>query len=199
MPTLSLQQLRCRHIGPVDLTIKPGECVAINGRSGSGKSLLLRAIADLDPHSGEVSLDALRQSTTPAPRWRQQVGLLPAESQWWFDTVGPHFKRPDSDQLQQLGFDEDVLMWEIARLSSGEKQRLALLRLLSHQPAALLLDEASANLDRANSQRIEKLVQHYRQQRQAPVIWISHDPQQIARIAQRRFQLDDGQLREQTP
>ncbi len=201
MATLSLQQLRCRHIGPVDLTVRSGECVCISGASGSGKSLLLRAIADLDPHEGEVLLDHTTQSATPPTRWRQQVGLLPAQSQWWFDRVAPHFKQLNNDYLQRLGFDDDVLRWEIARLSSGEKQRLALLRLLSHQPRALLLDEASANLDHENSQRVEALVQHYRETRQAPVIWISHDAQQAQRIAQRRFNLEKGQLgdREITP
>ncbi len=194
MPTLTLQQLRCRHIGPIDLTVLPGECVAVGGASGSGKSLLLRAIADLDPHSGEVLLDKRPQSATPAPRWRQLVGLLPAESQWWFDVVGPHFKATDNDYLQRLGFEDDVLNWEIARLSSGEKQRLALLRLLSYRPNALLLDEASANLDHENTLRVEALIQHYRQHQQAPVLWISHDPQQAQRIAKRRLALLDGQL-----
>ena len=55
MPALALHQLRTRHIGPVDLDVAAGECVCIRGASGSGKSLLLRAIADLDPHAGATS------------------------------------------------------------------------------------------------------------------------------------------------
>ncbi|MER2552608.1 MAG: ATP-binding cassette domain-containing protein, partial [Thauera sp.] len=58
MSALSLRQLRTRHVGPLDVDIAAGECVCIRGASGSGKSLLLRAIADLDPHQGEAWLDA---------------------------------------------------------------------------------------------------------------------------------------------
>jgi putative ABC transport system ATP-binding protein len=128
--------------------------VFVSGPSGSGKSLLLRALADLDPHEGEAWLDGTACSSLPAPDWRRRVALLPAESFWWFDQVGDHFDRaPPSGTgtrrgvgcaapaaeagqiipalLDRLGFTPEVLAWTVSRLSTGERQRLALARLLA--------------------------------------------------------------------
>ena len=80
----------------------------------------------------------------------------------------------------------------MARLSSGERQRLALLRLLSRNPKALLLDEPTANLDDVNQQRVEALVEAYRQAHGAPVLWISHDVAQQRRVATRRLTIEDS-------
>ena len=155
---------------------------------------MLRAIADLDPHQGRVYLDDAEQASVPAHQWRRWVGLLPADSHWWFDTVEPHFPMVNARWLNQLGFENDVLQWDIARLSSGERQRLALLRLLCHAPKALLLDEASANLDDTNTRRVETLIGEYATEHEAPVLWISHDSEQINRIAHRCAHISEGRL-----
>ncbi len=123
----------------VDLTLAAGERVFLSGASGSGKSRLLRAVADLDPHRGEVWLDGLPRSRLTPPEWRRRVGLLPAESHWWAETVGEHWRAPAAGSpieplLAALGFDADVSGWAITRLSTGERQRLALARLLLNQP-----------------------------------------------------------------
>jgi ABC-type iron transport system FetAB ATPase subunit len=62
---------------------------------------------------------------------------------------------------------------------------------------ALLLDEPTGNLDQDSTQRVEELLAEYRRQRQAAVLWVSHDAGQIERVAQRRFILDDGGLAEE--
>jgi ABC-type iron transport system FetAB ATPase subunit len=165
----------------VHLTLTPGQCVGLTGASGSGKSLFLRALADLDPHAGDMFLDGVAADQIPAPQWRRQVGLLPAESAWWHDAVGPHFDNVPQPWLNQLGFDAGVMDWQISRLSSGERQRLALLRLLIRQPRVLLLDEPTANLDHHNIGRVESLLTQYRQRHSVMVIWVSHDPEQLQR------------------
>lgn len=179
-------------IGPCTLALAPGECVCLSGPSGAGKTLLLRAIADLDPHDGEVNLNGESCTDMRAPQWRRRVGLLPAESAWWHDTVGPHFPNRDLQLLQQLGFSAEVLGWQVRRLSSGERQRLALARLLANRPEVLLLDEPTASLDPANVTRAEQLIADYRREHNATVLWVSHDPQQIARVCDRQLRLQDG-------
>lgn len=198
MAILRLQKLITRHVGPIELSVAAGECVCIHGASGSGKTLLLRAIADLDPHDGEAWLDAESCSSLPAPDWRRSVALVIAESQWWSERVGDHFAMGvDAAWMEGLGLPTDALDWQLGRCSTGERQRLALLRTLMQAPAVLLLDEPTGNLDQESTQRVEALLDDYRRQRQAALLWVSHDTGQIDRVAARRFILRDGQLAEE--
>lgn len=183
---LRLEALVTRHVGPLDLAIAPGECVCLTGPSGSGKSLLLRAVADLDPHEGAAYLGETPATRMPPPQWRRQVAYLPAESAWWSERVGDHFPRAvDSARLARLGFQPSVMDWQVTRLSTGERQRLALLRVLANEPRALLLDEPTASLDADNIREVEALLAEYRETRNVPVLWVSHDPEQIQRVATR--------------
>jgi len=183
-----------RHVGPVDLAIRAGECVCLSGPSGSGKSLLLRALADLDPHAGDARLDGRSAEGFAPADWRRRVGLLPAESHWWTDRVGDHFARWDGEAAALLGFGPETRLWSVTRLSTGERQRLALLRLLANDPAVLLLDEPTASLDAASVGRVEALVAEYRRSRDAAVLWVSHDPDQAGRVAGRRYRLEAGRV-----
>ena len=193
---LSLHNLSTALLRDINLTIGAGECLCLSGASGCGKSTLLRAIADLDPHRGEIFLDEVEHNSVTPPQWRQWVGLLTAESVWWFDTLRPHFPMVEAEWFAALGLGVEVLEWPVSRLSSGERQRLALLRLLCHRPRALLLDEPTANLDSENSERIEALILRYSQEYGAPLLWISHSPEQIGRIADRHCRVVDGGLQE---
>jgi ABC-type iron transport system FetAB ATPase subunit len=195
MNRLDIQNLCIRHIGPIDLGIEPGECVVLTGPSGAGKTLLLRAVADLIPHTGEICLGDIVCTQTPPPVWRKKVALLPAESRWWYDTVGEHFCQYDQKQLVCLGFDDSVMTWDIRRLSSGEKQRLAILRLLVNQPEVLLLDEPTSNLDVDNIKRVETLFLDDKAARNTSLLWVSHDEAQAERVADRRFRFDQNRLK----
>lgn len=194
MILLSVSELRFHHFGPFSLEVGTGECVGLSGPSGTGKTLLLRSIADLDTHEGQIQLDNLPCTSFPAPRWRQQVSMLAAESEWWFDDVGAHFVEEHPSALSALGFQPDVMGWQVSRLSTGEKQRLAILRLLAHQPRVLLLDEPTANLDHANRDRVEQLIQSYLSSHQAGALWVAHDPEQLERVSTRSYCLKDGAL-----
>ncbi len=181
-------------VGPVSLTLRPGECLGIGGASGSGKTLLLRMLADLDPHAGRMAVYGQDSRSMPASEWRRRVGMLPADSQWWAATVGEHFHLPDITVLEALGFDDRVLGWRMERLSSGERQRLALARLLQNQPDVLLLDEPTANLDAASAARVETLLTDLREQRGGMLIWVGHDPAQLQRVSDRVMLMRDGRL-----
>lgn len=193
---LTIKQLRTLHVGPLDLQLATGECVVIAGPSGAGKTLLLRAIADLDAHDGELLLDGQSCAAMKAHQWRRRVGLLPAESQWWGERIGLHFEDYDAKLLEMLGFGPEVMGWEVAHCSTGERQRLALLRLLQNGPSVLLLDEPTASLDAANVARVEAVIERLRRERGVAVLWVSHDTAQAERIASRRLQLAAGRLQE---
>lgn len=187
---IEIDQLRFLTFGPFTVSVAPGEVVGLRGPSGAGKSLLLRAIADLDPHHGSVRLNGTDAAAMAPSEWRRRVGLLPAECHWWAERVGEHFGNPTAalPRMRALGFDEAVLDWEVARLSSGERQRLGLVRLLEQTCEVLLLDEPTANLDPDSTRLVEGLIRDCPQ----AVLLVSHDVTQLERIADRRFLLDKG-------
>jgi ABC-type iron transport system FetAB ATPase subunit len=194
---LSLQGVSAGPLRDVTLTVAPGEIVCISGESGAGKSRLLRAIADLDPHAGEVAIGAERCGAVAAHCWRGWVMLVPAESSWWADTVIEHFLEPVPGSLEAFGLKAEALRWEVSRLSSGEKQRLAVLRALSHEPRALLLDEPTANLDPDLARNVEAWLRDYVRRERLPVLWVAHDRGQIARVGDRHFAIRGHGLEEQ--
>ncbi|GAA5524226.1 putative iron export ATP-binding protein FetA [Microbulbifer aestuariivivens] len=195
-PPLSLIQLSTDLLQPVSLQIRAGEILCLSGPSGSGKSRLLRAVADLDPHGGSASLGAETQQTLRGHLWRRAVMMVPAESAWWHETVGEHLPKPMDAALGQLGFTADVTDWSIDRLSSGEKQRLALVRALAHEPRALLLDEPTANLDPDTTRQTERWLCEVIRQRALPTLWVAHDRAQIERVASRHLHIEGGRLNE---
>jgi ABC-type sulfate/molybdate transport systems ATPase subunit len=191
---LILKQLAAGALSPLDLTIAPGEVVCLSGVSGSGKSRLLRAIADLEPHQGEVQLGETNRDQMAASDWRKRVMMVPAESQWWADHVGEHWSSAQPEALSALGLPSEAEQWTVARLSSGEKQRLALVRARASAPRALLLDEPTANLDQDSTLTAERWLLEWIKRDQLPVLWVAHDAEQIQRVADRRLRIQDGRV-----
>ncbi len=188
---LSVQHLKtCVSPDEFNFKLTDGEILFVSGPSGSGKSMLLRALADLDEHSGSIMLDDKKQSDWLPQQWRKTVAYCPADSAWWGEKVGDHFdQKPGAKLLTQLGLEEDVMNWQAARLSSGEKQRLGLLRVLSLQPQVLLLDEPTANLDDASALAVEAVLDTYRKQTGAILVWVSHSTAQQSRFDASRLVL----------
>lgn len=190
MTDLVLKNLCVGTLSNVSLTVPGGQVVCLSGPSGSGKSRLLRAVADLEPHGGTVSVADTCQEDLPAHQWRSRVVMVPADSQWWFDEVGGHF--PDyvkADLPSALGFPPEVLEWSVSRLSSGERQRLALWRALLLEPEVLLLDEPTANLDNDSTEAIETWLLEEIRRRQIAVLWVAHDVGQIHRVADAHYRI----------
>jgi len=159
--------------------------------------MLLRAMADLIPHEGVLYLNNIPCSKTRPSEWRKRVAYSSAESAWWQDCVIEHFiKIPEDSLLSSMGFEPDVLNWSVSRLSSGEKQRLGLIRILLNDPEVLLLDEPTASLDADNIQRVEALITSWQKQKSAAVIWVSHNKAQIERVANRIWQLEHQHITE---
>lgn len=197
-PILEVRDLRTSLLKPASLSLSAGECIAVRGPSGAGKTLLLRAIADLDPSDGLVCLDGRDRSTITGPEWRRLVGYVPAEPGWWADTVGEHFSEWTAALafVKDLGFPEEAKAWPITRLSTGERLRLGLIRALMVQPKVLLLDEPTAALDPASVAAVESLIAA-RIQAGLAVLWVTHDAEQAKRIAHRLLVVNGGQIREE--
>lgn len=195
MAIIQLQDFQTHTLKPWDIKVN-NEVVCVSGDSGSGKSLLLRAIADLIEHNGDVYLNEQKCAEISAVQWRKWVGLLPAESAWWRDKVDDHFTNGRSEYLAQLNLPDACMSWDVSRCSTGEKQRLAIARLLENKPKALLLDEPTASLDPTSVSAVESTIKNYAKEFEAPVIWVSHDPQQIKRLADREFRIENNEVRE---
>ncbi len=189
---LCVKQLRSEHAGPFELVLGMGACAAITGPSGSGKSLFLRMIADLDPNEGEVWLNGRERASMPAPEWRKQVSYVSAESGWWADTVIEHFPGSRRNEIEilsaGLGLRGELVDAPVAQLSTGEKQRLALTRALLPSPSVLLLDEPTGALDEDSVARVEVLLQD-RMANGTSIVMVTHDPNQAQRLGSQRYRM----------
>jgi len=192
---LLLESVSVGALSDVSLSVPCGQVVCLSGASGSGKSRLLRAVADLEPHGGRISLAGTGQLDMPAHQWRSRVVMVPADSQWWFDDVGAHFPANTGESLPAaLGLPPESMAWSVGRLSSGERQRLALWRALSLEPQALLLDEPTANLDDETTKAIETWLLEEIRQRQLATLWVAHDAAQIQRVANAHYRIHGARL-----
>ncbi len=194
---LTVRNLSRPGLEPTSFELAAGECIALRGPSGAGKTLLLRALADLDPNTGEVLLDGTPRDTIPAPRWRRRVGYVPAEPGWWSERLAEHFQDWESQAgpARRLKISPSAAARPVSQLSTGERQRLALLRALEHRPEVLLLDEPTGPLDEEATAAVEALLRE-KQSNGLALFWVTHDKRQAERVADRRFWIDAGRLRE---
>ncbi|MBW1992117.1 MAG: ABC transporter ATP-binding protein [Deltaproteobacteria bacterium] len=196
----------------VDLTVASGEFVAITGKSGCGKSTLLHIIGGLEPASaGQVKVEGLDlaalndQELTRFRRDRvgvvfQSFNLLPlltVEENVALPRVlqGVPYAQARSEArrwLAEVGL-EDRWDHKPHQISGGEMQRAAIARALINQPAVLLADEPTGNLDHATSAQVMELFARLNRERGQTVILVSHAPEAAA-FAQRVLSLRDGEL-----
>jgi putative ABC transport system ATP-binding protein len=194
----------------VDLTIQPGEFVAVLGPSGSGKSTLLALMAGLDrPTSGEIRIDgepiqAMSEDGLALLR-RHKIGfvfqsfqllsnltarenvLLPIE----LLGLSNPFARAD-ELLAAVGLADRGHHYP-SQLSGGEQQRIALARAFAARPPILLADEPTGNLDGATGRRVLELLTELRSAEGTTLVLVTHDPA-VAALAGRQIHLHDGRI-----
>ncbi|MDP6931461.1 MAG: ABC transporter ATP-binding protein [Myxococcota bacterium] len=184
----------------LDLEVQPGQCLVVSGPSGIGKSVLLRALAWLDPiQAGAVSLGGRSPAEWGVPEWRRRVSyvaqtppILPGTpAEWWRVLGGLEYRRELElaspwSMLPAWGLDESLRDQTWASLSVGERQRVHLAIALGSRPDVLLLDEPTSALDPCSTEAVEaSLVGR-------TTVWVTHDPNQADRVADVRLQVGTG-------
>lgn len=194
-PLLRLRGLHSERLAPVSLDLAAGECAAVVGASGSGKSLLLRQIADLDPGHGEAELDGRRRSAMRGFEWRRQVVYCQAEAGWWEDHVSAHYaNRAEAvGVMRRLGLTEDKFDALVHELSTGERQRMGLARALLQEPRVLLLDEPTAALDEVATALVEAELARFLT-RGGGILIVTHSAEQAGRLARRSWRMTQGRM-----
>jgi ABC-type lipoprotein export system ATPase subunit len=201
---------RIEALRGVDLSIAAGEYVAISGPSGSGKSTLLQLLGGLDaPSSGEVRFEnAPLQSPAELDAYRsRKVGFI-----FQAFHLLPTLNAIENVQVAMLarqakGFrrtrQAEMLLEEMGlkdrsghypnELSAGERQRVAIARALANDPAVLLADEPTGNLDSANSKHVMEILTGIQRERGMTLIIVTHD-REIACAAPRHIRIRDGRI-----
>ena len=200
----------------VNMSLHAGDFVTIMGPSGGGKTTLLNLLAGLDlPDNGQIILNGRKVSDLSDHDLtllrRKEIGIV-----FQFFNLMPtltvmenvelplllaHSSRTDGQRIKTLL--NYVGLWHRAdsfpaELSGGEMQRVAIARALVHQPAILLADEPTGNLDSENGMKILDLMKQASTDFQTTVILVTHNPQ-VAKIGNRHFEIRDGKLTNKTP
>jgi putative ABC transport system ATP-binding protein len=174
----------------VDLTVARGEFVALVGPSGSGKSTVLNLIGGLDrPTSGQVWINGTELSASDERTLtRHRLPLM-------FSGVPEKERRARARALLERVGLGPRLTHRPTQLSGGEQQRVAIARALVGQPALLLADEPTGNLDTTIGAEIMALLRELNQEQGLTLLVVTHDPE-VAAFADRIVRLRDGRLQE---
>jgi lipoprotein-releasing system ATP-binding protein len=196
----------------IDLTIQKGEIVSIVGASGAGKSTLLHLLGTLDmPDKGKISLNGAEIQDLRGPalaKFRNKhIGFI-----FQFHQLLPEFTATENAMmpaliagksfaeaesaavqlLEMLGL-KDRLQHKPSQLSGGEQQRVAIARALINDPALILADEPSGNLDSENAKALHELFFELREKLKQTFVIVTHN-QELADMADRKLVMKDGQI-----
>lgn len=196
---------------PTTAAVPAGARIALSGASGSGKSVLMRALASIEPiQSGEICYRGTSISAIHPEAWRQHIALISQTALMVQGTAEDNLRLPYQFQyhrgrrfdrqfhlqhLEALGKTAALLEQDAAKLSGGERQLINLLRALQLQPDILLLDEPTAALDAGSKAQVEALIARWHNAHpERAYIWISHDASEAAAVGSTHWHMQAGKL-----
>lgn len=217
-PSIELRDIRFRYadgepyvLDGVNLTIAPGESVAITGPSGCGKTTLLKVmIGLLEPESGEILIDSVPVRQIGSRRFREMIGTVLQDDQLFAGSLLQNVcffdSSPDEDRIErcarQASIHDEIMAMPMAyntligdmgtTLSGGQQQRVLLARALYKEPQVLFLDESTSHLDVAREKAVNAAVQKLALTR----VIIAHRPETIA-MAERVVRMEAGRVCEE--
>ncbi|MFF2755234.1 ATP-binding cassette domain-containing protein [Psychrobacillus sp. NPDC058041] len=191
----------------ITATLHQEDCIALLGKSGQGKSTLLRALALLDTiDNGDIYFNGISAKTTDTRAWRKNIAYVAQQSVMLPGTILENLKTVS--KLHNSAFDEKFAQelmqnvglanidWgkQATDMSGGEKQRVALVRSLLLRPSILLLDEITASLDQQSKEKVEQLLLRCQKEEGMSYIWVTHDTEQAKKISESIWYMEDGKL-----
>lgn len=178
-------------LSDISLKVRQGSRLTITGHSGSGKSTILKLIADLiSPSSGEIFFKNQNINELDPVEYRRHVSYCFQQPSLFGETVKDnlHFpyelrkQAPSEDEITEflwkVDLDKSYLDKKITTLSGGEKQRVALIRNLIFKPEVLLLDEVTTGLDEQSKSIVHQLISDYHKAG-TTILEVTHDPAEI--------------------
>ena len=194
---LTLENFACRYEGssfsPQSFQLPSGELRRVSGPSGSGKSSLLRAIANLVLNTGTIHWDGKTPAEIGYVMWRRHVHFHTQRAEFPVRTVEENLRRPfqfsersfalerAESFLTSVGLGPQVLQSDVRALSGGERQRVHLVRALMLKPDVLLFDEPTTGLDESNVLKAELLIKDFVAGGGAALL-VTHDDAQAERL-----------------
>lgn len=190
----------------ISLDVAAGECISLMGPSGSGKSTFLKMCSYLiSPTEGKMYYKDEKFSKYDPMKLRQSISYCTQIPYLFGTTVKENLEFPyivknqnfDSEwiasMLVEFGLDESFVDKDVATLSGGEKQRIALIRNLVHKPEILLLDEVTSALDEMSASLIEQHVKKLVAEGMT-VLWVTHNEEQSTKIFNKRVRFVAGEI-----
>ncbi|MFC5713363.1 ATP-binding cassette domain-containing protein [Thalassorhabdus alkalitolerans] len=199
------------HLNDVNLSLEEGKISCLFGPSGAGKSSILYLLNRLsDQGAGDIYYRGTSLASLPVQKLRRDVGMVFQESALFEGTVednlkyGPalhHSWSPNDGEklLRKVKLPAEFLSKSADSLSGGEKQRVALARTLANDPDVLLLDEVTSALDVKSTEAIEELLKNVVKNERKTIVMVSHNINQIRRLADYAYFIDKGKVIEEGP
>lgn len=200
----------------VSLCLSPGECVALTGESGSGKSTIARLLLGFEkPRDGRILLDGMDVTTWSARRWRQYRPRIQAVFQDAAGTLNPQRtvyrnmeeglinltsldaaarKKEIFGLMERFHMPQRLLKTPTRQLSGGEQRRASLVRALALRPKYLVLDEVTSGLDAISAKAVLDTLQSYQAGFGCAYLFITHDQDCACRMADRIVHMQKGRL-----